>query len=92
MLGRDLAKAWNSPGVTIRAREKVIRLIIKEIIVVPADDKLELIIHWQGGDHTRDDERRRTRSDKPVGWLRPMLSISCGCWRDNCQTWQSPPS
>ena len=52
VLGRDLAKAWNSPGVTIETRKKIIRLLIKEIIVDVADDKLALVIHWQGGDHT----------------------------------------
>jgi excisionase family DNA binding protein len=52
VLGRDLAKAWISPGVTIETRKKIIRLLIKEIMVDVADDKLALVIHWQGGDHT----------------------------------------
>jgi excisionase family DNA binding protein len=51
-MGRDLAKAWNSPGATIETRKKIIRLLIKEIIVDVVDDTLALIIHWQGGDHT----------------------------------------
>jgi DNA invertase Pin-like site-specific DNA recombinase len=52
VLGKDLAKAWNSSGVTIETRKKIIRLLIKEIIVDVVDDKLALVIHWQGGDHT----------------------------------------
>src|ERR1700728_2787054 len=52
VLGKDLAKAWNSPGVTIETRKKIIRLLVKEIIVDVVDDKLALFIHWQGGDHT----------------------------------------
>jgi excisionase family DNA binding protein len=52
VLGKDLSKAWNSPGATIETRKKIIRLLIKEIIVDVADDKLALVIHWQGGDHT----------------------------------------
>ncbi|HQT80233.1 MAG TPA: recombinase family protein, partial [Rhodopila sp.] len=51
-LGKDLTRAWNSPGVTIETRKKIMRLLIKEIIVDIADDALALIIHWQGGDHT----------------------------------------
>ena len=51
-LGKDLAKAWNSPGATIETRKKIIRLLVKEIIVDVVDDKLALVIHWQGGDHT----------------------------------------
>ena len=52
-LGKDLAKAWNSPGASIETRKKIIRLLVKEIIVDVVADTLALIIHWQGGDHTQ---------------------------------------
>ncbi len=51
-LGKDLAKAWSSPAVSIETRKKIIRLLIKEIIVDVVDDTLALVVHWQGGDHT----------------------------------------
>jgi excisionase family DNA binding protein len=51
-LGKDLAKAWNSPGASIETRKKIIRLLVKEVIVDVVDDSLALVIHWQGGDHT----------------------------------------
>jgi len=51
-LGKDLFKAWNSPGVSVETRKKIIRLLIKEIIIDVVDDSLVLVIHWQGGDHT----------------------------------------
>ena len=51
-LGKDLAKAWNSPGVSVETRKKIIRLLVKEIIVDIVDDALALVIHWQGNDHT----------------------------------------
>ena len=50
-LGKDLVKAWNSPGVSVATRKKIIRLLIKEIIVDVVGDTLALVIHWQGGDH-----------------------------------------
>ena len=52
-LGKDLAKAWNSPGASIETRKKIIRLLVQEIIVDVVDDSLALVIHWQGGDHTQ---------------------------------------
>jgi excisionase family DNA binding protein len=52
-LGADLTLAWNSPGVSVETRKKIIRILIHEIIVDTTGDKLDLIIHWQGGDHTR---------------------------------------
>jgi len=51
-LGKDLVKAWNSAGVSVETRKKIIRLLVKEVIVDIVDDALALIIHWQGGDHT----------------------------------------
>jgi excisionase family DNA binding protein len=53
VLGHDLVRAWESPGITPEARKKIIRMIISEIIVDVVGDTLELIIHWQGDDHTR---------------------------------------
>jgi excisionase family DNA binding protein len=52
-LGADLRLAWNSPGVSVETRKRIIRLLICEIIVDTTGDKLDMIIHWQGGDHTR---------------------------------------
>jgi hypothetical protein len=53
LLGEDLARAWNNPGVTTETRKKIVRLLIKEIVVDTSDKTVDLIIHWQGGDHTR---------------------------------------
>lgn len=52
VLGRDLTIAWDSPGATSETRKKIIRTVISEIIVDVVGDTLELVIHWQGGDHT----------------------------------------
>lgn len=52
-LGGDLMRAWESPGVTVETRKRIIRLMIKEIIVDVAEDTLPMIIHWQGSDHTQ---------------------------------------
>jgi hypothetical protein len=52
-LGQDLPTAWYSVGASVETRKKIIRLLIEEIIVDVVDDKIELVIPWQGGDHTR---------------------------------------
>jgi len=52
-LGQDIAVAWDKPGVTVETRKRIIRLLIKEIVVDVAEDTFDLVIHWQGGDHTR---------------------------------------
>jgi hypothetical protein len=53
LLGEDLALAWNNPDVANETRKKIVRLLIKEIVVDVSDKTIDLIIHWQGGDHTR---------------------------------------
>jgi excisionase family DNA binding protein len=60
-LSADLPRAWDSAATTVETRKKIIRLLIEEIIVDAVDDKLELIVHWQGGDHTR----MRVKKNKP---------------------------
>jgi hypothetical protein len=45
-LGDDLSRAWGSPGVTVETREKIVRLLISEIVVEVFDDKVALVIHW----------------------------------------------
>jgi excisionase family DNA binding protein len=52
-LGTDLQRAWDRAGTAVETRKRIIRLLIDEIIVDAADDKLELIVHWHGGDHSR---------------------------------------
>ena len=51
-LGQDLVRAWESPSTTPETRKKIIRTVIYEIIVDIVGDSLELVVHWQGGDHT----------------------------------------
>jgi excisionase family DNA binding protein len=52
-LGRDLSRAWDSVSASVETRKKIVRLLIAEIVVDVVGDALALVIHWQGGDHTR---------------------------------------
>jgi hypothetical protein len=52
-LGQDLARAWESPGATPETRKKIIRTVIQEIVIDIVGDHLHLVIHWEGGDHSR---------------------------------------
>lgn len=51
-LGADVDGAWHSPGATPATRKRIIRTLIEEIVVRVADDALDLVIRWAGGDHT----------------------------------------
>ena len=43
---------WHSEDCPVELKKKIIRTVISEIIVDVVGDTLELVIHWQGGDHT----------------------------------------
>src|SRR5262249_29961463 len=53
-LAEDLNAAWNAPGVTMRARQRLLRALVVEIIADVDDNAREVIltIHWRGGQHS----------------------------------------
>jgi excisionase family DNA binding protein len=51
-LGADLPRVWSHPAAGNEVRKRILRCVIREIVVRVAGARIELIIHWQGGDHT----------------------------------------
>lgn len=54
-LADDLHAAWNAPGVTMRARQRLLRALVTDIIADVDDQAREVIvtIHWRGGQHSQ---------------------------------------
>ena len=54
-LAEDLDAAWNAPGVTMRARQRLLRALVNDIIadVDEAAREVILTIHWRGGQHSQ---------------------------------------
>ena len=52
-LADDLPTLWNDAAASIETRKRILRVVLKEIIVTPEVGRLHLVLHWQGGDHTR---------------------------------------
>jgi excisionase family DNA binding protein len=53
-LAEDLSAAWNAPGTTTRARQRLVRALIQDIVadVDEATREVVLVIHWRGGQHS----------------------------------------
>ena len=51
-LGADLALAWSHPAATAAARKRILRAALHEIVVRIEGGFIEMVLHWQGGDHT----------------------------------------
>lgn len=52
-LADDLPRLWNHPAASAEIRKRILRAVLNEIVVTVEPDRLHLMLHWQGGDHTR---------------------------------------
>jgi excisionase family DNA binding protein len=52
-LGADIEALWHHPGATAETRKRILRTAIVEIVAKVVGNTIDLVIHWQGGDHTR---------------------------------------
>jgi excisionase family DNA binding protein len=51
-MGADLEAAWHHPAATAATRKRIIRAVLREVMARVEDDQIQLLLHWQGGDHT----------------------------------------
>jgi excisionase family DNA binding protein len=53
-LAQDLPSVWNAPSTDMRLKQRIVRILIQEIIANVDDDSKEivLLIHWAGGRHS----------------------------------------
>ena len=51
-LGADLERAWRHPAATAVTRKRILRAALNEIVVRKDGGSINMILHWQGGDHT----------------------------------------
>ena len=87
-LADDLKAAWNAPGVSMRARQRLVRTLITDIIANVDDESREVVltIHWRGGQHSqlrvrkpRTGEHGSRTSDEALAVMRNMA----GRWSDD---------
>jgi DNA invertase Pin-like site-specific DNA recombinase len=51
-MGADLETAWHHPAATAASRKRILRAVLREIVVRVENGQIQLMLHWQGGDHT----------------------------------------
>jgi hypothetical protein len=53
-LAQDLPAIWNAPSTDMRLKQRIIRIVITEIVADVDDSRREivLILHWVGGRHS----------------------------------------
>ena len=87
-LADNLYAAWNAPGVSTRARQRLVRALIKDIVVDVDEAARDVIltIHWQGGQHSQMRVRKPKSGEHgcttPEEALKVMRSMA-GRWSDS---------
>jgi DNA invertase Pin-like site-specific DNA recombinase len=51
-LGADVERAWSHPAASAATRKRILRAALHEIIARIENGFIEMVLHWQGGDHT----------------------------------------
>lgn len=51
-LGADLRAAWTHENASTATRKRIVRAVLHEIVVRVENDRIETVLHWQGGDRT----------------------------------------
>jgi excisionase family DNA binding protein len=86
-LADNLSAAWNAPGVTMRARQQLLRTLITDIIVDVDDGAREVIltIHWRGGQHSELRVRKPRTGEHGCATAEDALAVMrsmAGRWSD----------
>lgn len=87
-LADDLKAAWEAPDTTMRARQRLVRTLVEDIIVDADVERGEivLVIHWRGGRHSgvrvrkpKSGEHGCSTSEDALAVMRSMA----GRWSDD---------
>jgi DNA invertase Pin-like site-specific DNA recombinase len=86
-LAADLPSAWNAPTTDVRSKQRLVHILIKEIILDLDENTHEavLLIHWTGGRHSELRVRRRRSRGYPADLIPSAVDVLrrlAGHWPD----------
>jgi len=65
-LSQDLPHVWNHRCSSPDLKKRIIRTVIREIVVYLKDQKIKIVIHWKGGEHTEQDVLKNKSGESPL--------------------------
>ena len=75
-LGADLDLAWSHPGATAATRKRILRTALNEIVVRKEGAVINMVLHWQSGDHTALQVELRLNAAGRPRWVQPEDTIA----------------
>jgi hypothetical protein len=75
-LARDLPALWRAPGTTAADRQRIVRLLVEEVVVAVQGDseRVDVTIRWAGGSGTRHELVRPVRRYEQLADYGRLLS------------------
>jgi DNA invertase Pin-like site-specific DNA recombinase len=58
-LAVDLPRVWHHPSAPFDLKKRLLRTVIREVVVYVEQRTLRVLLHWQGGQHTELELRKR---------------------------------
>lgn len=80
-MGADLEAAWHHPAATACTRKRIVRVVLREVVAQVEGDQIHLLLHWQGGDHTRLTVRKNRRGQTRWSVEPEMVELIRTCAR-----------
>jgi excisionase family DNA binding protein len=81
-LAFDLPRLWNHAGASFDLKKRIVRAVVNEVVVYVEHETLRVLIHWQGGQHTelnlrkrKNGEHRWKTSDGTVALVRQLARV-----------------
>jgi DNA invertase Pin-like site-specific DNA recombinase len=76
-LARDLPRAWEAAGTDAGAKQRLVRLLIEEVVIDldDATNEAVVVIHWVGGRHTEVRVARRRTGRYPPGDIPSAVEV-----------------
>jgi excisionase family DNA binding protein len=81
-LALDLPRLWNHAGASFDLKKRIVRAVVNEVVVYVGPKALRVLIHWQGGQHTelnlrkrKNGEHRWKTSDGTVALVRQLARV-----------------
>ena len=86
-LADNLSAAWHAPGVSMRARQQLLRTLIADVIVDVDDEARDVLltIHWRGGQHSQLRVRKPRAGEHGCATSEDALAVMrsmAGRWSD----------
>jgi hypothetical protein len=83
--GADLELAWSHPAASTETRKRIVRAVLNEIVVRVEGGFVDMVLPWQGGDHTALKVKKNGTGKHRWTVEEDTEKLVRESWRDDCR-------